>query len=52
MKRPCKKRDRDVLYALMYGVSANRAFKMFMRNKQNSRMPARARKKAFEALLP
>lgn len=50
MKRPCRKRDRNALYCLMYGGSTKRASKMFLSNKQNRRMPARARKKAWKEL--
>lgn len=40
-----RKRNRNVVYALMYGAGKKTATKIFLRNKQNRRMPARLRKK-------
>lgn len=45
-----KKRNRNVLYAMMYGAGPRTASRLFMQSKQNRRMPARARKKMFNKL--
>lgn len=46
-----RKRNRNVVYALMYGAGKKTATKIFLRNKQNQRMPARLRKKELGDIL-
>lgn len=46
-----RKRNRNVVYALMYGAGKKTATKIFLRNKQNRRMPARFRKKELGDIL-